>query len=93
MSGTSRRTFGKLMLALPAATLAATAGAEEKAAEPPEVARALAGLEPGLSDEERTRLAKALGDSLKPLQTVRDFKLPADADPAFRFRALPSKRS
>jgi len=83
MSETSRRAFGKLALAVPAA-LALRARADDK---PPELAELLAGREPGLSEEERKRLAKGIGEALKPLQAVRDFKLPADADPAFRFSA------
>jgi hypothetical protein len=90
MSETSRRDFGKLMLALPAAGLAAAAGAEEKGSD---LAEVLAAREPGLSDDERKRLQKAIGDSLKPLQVVRDFKLPEDAAPAFRFSPLRSTRS
>src|SRR5262245_47036434 len=79
----SRHPFGKLVLALPAA-LAAPVPAEEK---PPELAELLAGREPGLSEDERKRLAKGIGETLKPLKAVRDFKLPENADPAFRFRA------
>lgn len=90
MSETSRRDFGKLLLALPAAGLAAAAVAEEKG---PNLAEVLAAREPGLSDDERKRLQKAIGDAQKPLQAVRDFKLPEDASPAFRFRVMRKARS
>ena len=43
--------------------------------------------------EEICRLAKAIGETLKPLKAVRDFKLPEDADPAFRFRAERSAKA
>jgi hypothetical protein len=90
MSENTRRAFGKLMLALPAVSLAVPAAGEDKPSDLPDL---LAGREPGLSDDERQRLKKAIGDGLKPLQAVRDFKLPEDADPAFRFRAQRSARS
>jgi hypothetical protein len=90
MTDNTRRTFGKLLLAMPAASLAVPAQAEEK---PPELGDLLAAREPGLSEDERKRLKKMIGDVLKPLQAVRDFKLPEDAAPAFRFRALKSVRS
>ena len=90
MTETTRRAFGKLVLTLPAATLAGSAAAEEK---PQELGDLLAAREPGLSEDERKRLQKMIGDAQKPLQVVRDFKLPEDADPAFRFRALRSTRS
>jgi hypothetical protein len=85
----TRRTFGKLMLTLPAAALAVPGIAEEK---PPELADVLAGREPGLSEEERGRLRKLIGETQKPLQAVRDFKLPEDVSPAFRFQALRKAR-
>ena len=85
MTDTTRRTFGKLLLTLPAASLAVPAGAQEK---PPELADLLAAREPGLSEEERKRLRKLIGDAQKPLQVVRDFKVPEDVAPAFRFRPM-----
>jgi hypothetical protein len=90
MSQSTRRTFGKLMLTLPAASLAVPGIAEEK---PPELADVLAAREPGLSEEERGRLRKLIGDAQKPLQVVRDFKLPEDVAPAFRFQPLRKARS
>lgn len=85
MSETSRRDFGKRMLALPAIGLATAAVAEEKV---PDLAGVLAAREPGLSEDERKRLQKAIGDAQKPLQAVRDFKVGDAVSPAFRFRAL-----
>lgn len=83
MSQTTRRTFGRLILTLPAAALAAPAGAGDAPAGLPEL---LAQQEPGLSADERKRLRKLLADAQKPLQAVRDFRLPEDVSPAFRFR-------
>jgi hypothetical protein len=90
MADNARRTFGKLLLAMPAASLIGPAAAGET---PAGLGDLLAAREPGLSDDERKRLVKMIGDALKPLQAVRDFKLPEDAAPAFRFRALKSARS
>jgi hypothetical protein len=86
----SRRTLGKLFLALPAAGWAAL---PVGAAEPPsEAAEFLAAHEPGLSNEERDRLRKALVEQERALKTVRDFELPYDVAPALRFQALPSRK-
>jgi hypothetical protein len=86
----SRRTLGKLLLAVPAASWAAR---PLGAAEPPsETAEFIATHEPGLSPEERERLKKSLGDQEKALKTVREFKLPFDVAPALHFRPLPSRK-
>jgi hypothetical protein len=85
----TRRDLAKLLLALPAVSAAA---AESKPSAPSEAGEFLAAHEPGLSGEERDRLRKALADQEKALAIVREFKLPADVDPALRFAALRSKR-
>ena len=84
----SRRRLGQLLLALPAVSLAASE------AEPASnAAECIAARHPALSADERQRLAKSVAEAEKSLAVVRDFKLPADATPALRFRALRSKRS
>jgi hypothetical protein len=88
----SRRTVGKMLLAVPAA--AALAAEEKKKEEPPSPqAEFVASTEPGLSPEEREKLKKAVGDVEKALGVIRDFKLPMDVSPALKFKALKSTRS
>jgi hypothetical protein len=89
MSETTRRTFGRLMLTLPAASLALPARAGDEAIDLPEL---LARREPGLGPDQRKRLRKLLSEAQKPVQAVRDFVLPDDAAPAFRFRPLHKPR-
>ncbi|HWX25304.1 MAG TPA: hypothetical protein VN083_09695 [Vicinamibacteria bacterium] len=90
MGEMSRRTLGKLFLAVPVASWAARPAS---AAEPPsEAAEFIASHEPGLSAEERERLRKSLGEQEKALKTVREFTLPADVAPALHFRPLPSRK-
>jgi hypothetical protein len=86
----SRRSLGKLLLAVPAASLSARGlGAET----PSDEVQFFASHEPGLSPEERERLQKGLADLEKSLKTVRDFTLSNDVSPALRFRAMPSRRT
>jgi predicted component of type VI protein secretion system len=87
----SRRTVGKMLLAVPAAALAADEKKEDE--KPSAHAELISSTEPGLSPEERERLKKAVGDVEKALAVVRDFKLPMDVTPALKFRALKSRRS
>ena len=87
----SRRTLGKLLLGVPAASL--TAGSLAAAETPSDEVAFFTSHEPGLSAEERERLQKGLTDLEKSLKTVRDFTLANDVSPALRFKALPSRRS
>lgn len=88
-SAFSRRTVGKMLLALPAAVLPVGEPREEK---PSEQAEFIAAHEGGLTAEERERLKKSIADVEKPLAVIRDFKLPMDVAPSLRFRALKSNR-
>ena len=92
MGEMSRRSVGKLLLALPAAGWALPLRAAETE-KPSEAAEFLAKNEPGLSAEERERLRKALVDEEKPLKTVREYELSNDVPPALRFQALRSRRA
>ena len=90
MGDMTRRDLGKLLLVLPAAGLSARVlGADA----PSEEAQFIAKSEAGLSDDERGRLLKGLGDQEKSLKTVRDFPVSNDVSPAFLFRPRPSRRS
>src|SRR5215510_11077569 len=86
----TRRDLAKLLLALPAAS--AAAAADSKPAAPSEAGEFIAAHESGLSPDERERLRKALADQEKALAVVREFKLPAEADPALRFSSQRSRR-
>lgn len=88
-AGISRRAVGKLLIALPAATLPFQEKKEED--KPTELAEFIAAREAGLSPEERERLAKNVTQLEKSLATVRDFKLPLDVDPCLRFQAVKSR--
>jgi hypothetical protein len=88
----SRRGLGQILLAVPVAS--ALAAEEKKAVEKPTpLAELIAGQEPGLSDEEQARLKKSITEGEKTLAVIRDFKLPPDVGPAFRFAPLKSRRS
>jgi hypothetical protein len=85
----SRRTLHKLLLTAPAAALASTETAAQ-GAQPSAFAACVAASETTLSAAERGRLAKAIGSLEASLKIIRDFKVPADADPAMHFRPLRS---
>jgi len=98
---TRRSALGWIAAAAPA--VLAVSGAPRAAqdapdAPPPEApelsdeARALAKREPGLSRDERKRLRKQLPGFEATLRKLRDFPLPDDVEPAFRFRAMRSGR-
>ncbi|MBI3447435.1 MAG: hypothetical protein HY049_00740 [Acidobacteria bacterium] len=97
---TRRSALGWIAAAAPA--IVAVSGAPRAAEDapaaappPPELsdeARALAKREPGLSRDERKRLMKQLPAFEAALVKLRDFELPDDVEPAFRFRAIRSDR-
>jgi hypothetical protein len=85
----SRRQAGKLLVALPAAALAAQSPPEK----PSPTAEFIAAGAAGFSPEERERLKRKVSELEKALAAIRDFKLPADVSPSLRFQPLRSKRS
>jgi hypothetical protein len=89
MSYISRRTLHKLLLAAPAAAL--TSDAAGQTPKPSALAACIAATEPTLSAAERGRLTKAIGGLEQSLREIREFKLPADADPAMHFRPMRSR--
>ena len=86
----SRRTLHKLLLAAPAAAVASTEIASQRA-QPSSFASCLAAAETTLSADERGRLAKGIGSLEQALKIIRDFKVPMDADPAMLFRPMRSR--
>jgi len=84
----TRRAMSQMLLAVPLARLAA---ADEKKEASPRAA-CFAATEPGLSTDERVRLAKSIADDEKALTVIRDFKLPPDVAPSLRFQAMKSKK-
>ena len=90
----SRRTAGKLLLTAPALPAAAFAAAQvADAPKPSTFAACVAASDPSLGADERARVEKGIGSLESSLAAIRDFKLPADADPALRFSALKSRGS
>jgi hypothetical protein len=87
----SRRTLHKILLTGPAAALASARPAAQPAA-PSARAACLAASETTFTAVERDRLAKAIGGLEQSLKAIRDFKVPADADPAMRFQPMQSRR-
>jgi hypothetical protein len=85
----SRRALGRILVTLPFARMLL---AEEPKKPPSPEAEFIASREAGLGAAEVERLKKSVTDSAKPLQTIREFKLPPDVGPAVRFRALKSRR-
>lgn len=88
----SRRTLHKLLLAAPAAALTSADGVAQSA-KPSGFASCVAASETTLSAAERGRLAAAIGGLEQSLKAIREFKLPADADPATHFRPMRSRGS
>ena len=92
MARISRRSIGKLLLAAPALPAAAALAAQaDPAPKPSAFASCIAASETTLDADERARVEKALGGLEQSLKTIRDFKLPANADPTLRFSAMKSK--
>jgi len=87
----SRRALGQILVAAP---FASTLGAHDADEKTPSSAEAtfIASQETGLSAAERERLQKSITEGEKPLRVIREFKLPADVAPAFRFQPLKSRR-
>jgi hypothetical protein len=85
----SRRALGRILVTVP---FARVLRADEPKKPPSPEAEFIASQEAGLSPAELERLKRNVTDSAKPLQTIRDFKLPPDVGPAVRFRALKSRR-
>ena len=88
----SRRAVNRLLLAAPGLPAAALAAAQPAA--PPKAsafAACIAASEPSFSADERARLEKSLGSLEQSLKAIRDFKLPADADPAMYFHPVKSR--
>lgn len=75
--------------ALPAATIAAAQSQDKP--KPSAFASCIAASEASLSAEERARLEKGIASLEDALRTIREFKLPSGADPAFRFTAMKSR--
>jgi hypothetical protein len=86
----SRRTLHKWLLTAPAAALASRDTAAQSAPPSP-FAACVAATETTLSADERARLAKAIGSLEQSLKIIREFKVPADTDPAIRFSPLRSR--
>jgi hypothetical protein len=80
-----------MLLAFPFVRLASAEDPKKEEVISPR-ADCLAATEPGLSDDERSRLRKNIAEGEKGLAVVRDFKVPVDVAPAMRFRAMKSKR-
>jgi hypothetical protein len=86
----SRRTVHKLLLAAPAAALAAP-DTRAQDPQPSAFASCIAAAETTLSADERARLTKAIGGLEQSLKIIREFDVPADAYPAMVFRPLRSR--
>jgi hypothetical protein len=85
----NRRRAAQLLVAAPVAVVAARAQERSK---PSGAASCLAAMETGLTAAERARLRKAIGGLESSLEVIRDFAVPADADPAMHFRPIRLKR-
>ena len=92
MARISRRAVNRLLLAAPALPAALAAAPSPDAPRPSAFAACVAVSEPGLSADERTRLAKSLRSIEQSLQAIREFKLSNDVAPAMHFRPLKSQR-
>lgn len=96
MPGITRRSLTRLLLAAPALPAAALALSGDNPPDgpprPSPFAACIAATDTSLSADERKRLETALGGLERSLKIVREFPLPADADPAFRFAPLRSRR-
>ncbi len=87
----SRRDFAKVVgVALAGSAMVP----RSRASVPPEEAQvdtlarlAIQGTSVRLTDAELADLKKGIEENLKGLAKIRDFKVPADAEPAFIFRA------
>jgi hypothetical protein len=89
----TRRFVNKLLLAVPALPAAALAAMQSPAAPKTSALGAcIAASETTLSADERARVEKNIASLEQSLKVIRDFKLPADTEPAFRFGAMKSKR-
>jgi hypothetical protein len=83
--------MSKLLLAAPVLPLTAAAQSLAPAATSP-FAACIAASETSLSSQDRIRLEKNIGSLEQALRAVRDFQLPADADPSLRFTPMRSPR-
>ena len=81
-----------MLLAMPALPAAIAAAQPQEPPKPSTFASCIAASETTLSVEERARLEKSLAGLEQSLKVIREFKLPADADPAQRFTAMKSRR-
>ena len=88
----TRRAVTLLLASAPAAAWALEQSKDEKKDERPSpTAEFLAANEPGLTDEERARLKKVVTEGEASLKTIREFKVPPDVAPSFRFQPVKSK--
>jgi hypothetical protein len=92
MSRISRRSMNRLLLAAPIAAVAAGSAAQDSP-KPSPLAACLVSSDTTLGADDRARAEKGIAGVEQALSAVRDFKLPPDTDPAFRFAPMMSRRN
>jgi hypothetical protein len=80
-----------LLLAAPVGALTAGAAAQESP-KPSPLAACIVSSDTTLNADDRARAEKGIAGVEQALSVIRDFKLPPDTDPAFRFAPMASRR-